>query len=281
MWIVIFIILIALILLLSFITKKVFEVQAVPHQKTPASKNISFKEVQIPTKNNLLLYGWWIPHPEESKKPTIILVHGWKRNLEKVMPYIENLHESFNLLAFDARCHGSSDNDTYSSMPRFAEDIESVVDYLYSAHKDIPDVGIVGLSIGGAASIYEASFDDRVNKIVTVGAFADPEEIMKLQMKSKNIPYLPIGWILLRYVEFKIGKRFKEIAPENNIGKLSSRILLIHGKEDTTAPYHHATKLYEVSNKDKVYLYGLEGRGHSDCHKNPGFWDHIKKFLSE
>jgi len=281
MWIVILTVLVVIILLLVVVTTKVFEVKSVPHQKTPASKDILFKEVRIPTKNNLFLYGWWMPHPEKSNVPTIILVHGWKRNLERMMPYIKNLHQSFNLFAFDARCHGSSDKDTYSSMPRFAEDIESVVDYLYSKHNENTDIGVVGLSIGGAAAIYEASFDDRINKILTVGAFANPEEIMKLQMKSQHIPYFPFGWILLRYVEFKIRNRFSKIAPENNIGKVKSRILLVHGKEDTTAPYDHATRLYDAAQKDKVSLLGLEGRGHSDCHKHPGFWTHIENFLSE
>lgn len=263
------------------ITAKVFQVKSFPHKKTPSDKGISFSEINFQTKNNRSLYGWWIPHPKKSKVPTIIFVHGWKRNLERMMPYIENLHQSFNLLAFDARCHGSSDKDSYSSMPRFAEDIKSAVDHVYLVYKENTDIGVVGLSIGGAAAIYAAADDARINKIVTVGAFADPAEIMKLQMKAKAIPYLPIGWMILKYVEFKIGKRFHDISPENNIGKTKSSILLVHGIQDTTVPYNHATRLYEASQKKNVALYSIGDKGHSDCHKHPDFWSHMKSFLAK
>ena len=280
MWIVTLAFLIAIILLMGLITVKVFQVKPVPHQKTPAGKNIHFEEVKIPTKNKLALYGWWVPNPGQSNVPTIILVHGWKRNLERMMPYIENLYQSFNLLAFDARCHGSSDKDSYSSMPRFAEDIEAAIDYLYLQNENSLEIGIIGLSIGGAAAIYEASYDSRVKKIVTVGAFADPAAVTRLQMKNQHIPYFPIGWLILRYIEFKIGKKFNEFAPVNNIVKTKAKILLVHGKEDTTAPFVHAKRLYEASQKDNVSLYAMEGRGHSDCHKHPGFWNRVKDFLA-
>lgn len=265
---------------LLLIAKHVFKVKSKPHIKTPEDYGIGFEEIKIPTKNMLSLYGWWIPCQVKSKVPTIILVHGWKRNVERMMPYIKNLHQSFNLLAFDARCHGSSNHDNYSSMPRFAEDIESALDYLFAQQGKELNVGVIGLSIGGAASIYETSFDDRLNKIVTVGAFANPEEIMKLQMKSQRLPYIPLGWLLLRYVEFKIGKKFRKIAPENNIGNTNAKILLVHGKEDTTAPYQHAERLYNLANKENVVLWGLEGKGHSDCHTHSEFWKRIESFLS-
>jgi pimeloyl-ACP methyl ester carboxylesterase len=211
--------------------------------------------------------------------PTIILVHGWQRNLERMMPYIEHLYPSFNLLAFDARCQGSSDKDSFSSMPRFAEDIESAVNFLYSQNEHKPDIGIVGLSIGGAASIYLASIDSRINKVVTVGAFADPKEVMKLQLTGHHIPHFPLGWMILNYVQFKIGKKFREFAPENNIKKSKAKILLIHGKDDLTAPYAHAERLYSSSVEENTILWGLENKGHSDCHTHPEFWNRIISFI--
>jgi len=267
------------IIVLITITKKVFQVKSVPHKKSPRDLGIYFKEVNIPTKNNLSLYGWWIPCKSKSTVPTIILVHGWLRNLERMMPYIENLHTSFNFLAFDARCHGSSDKDSFSSMPRFAEDIESAVDYLFSQNDNLQHIGVIGLSIGGAAAIYEASWDERVNHLITVGAFADPEEVMKLQLNGHHIPHIPLGWMILKYAQYKIGKKFKDFAPENSIRKIKAKILLIHGKDDLTAPYAHAERLYTSSVEENTSLWGIENKGHSDCHTHSEFWGRIISFM--
>ena len=53
----------------------------------------------------------------------------------------------------------------------------------------------VGLSIGGAASIYAAAHDDRIKAVITVGAFAEPQAVMKKQLNRHGIsqhPYLGI-----------------------------------------------------------------------------------------
>ena len=119
------------------------------HSKTPGNFNIDFKEILIPTRNNRSLYGWWIPN--KKSLPTIILVHGWGRNVERMMPYISRFRKNFNLLAFDSRNHGNSDRDKYSTMVKFAEDISASVDYLIDQIKiSNKNIGVIGLSIGGS-----------------------------------------------------------------------------------------------------------------------------------
>ncbi|MBN2173337.1 MAG: alpha/beta fold hydrolase [Bacteroidales bacterium] len=277
MWPLILILFALILLVFSMLLNRLFHVKAVKHSSTPAELGIEFEEIHFPTKNGISLYGWWIQHPDGPECPALILLHGWKRNLERMMPYIENLHQHYNLLAFDARSHGSSGKDNYVSMPRFAEDIIAAIDFLKRGNINI--IGVIGLSIGGAAAIYAASMDQRIKTIVTVGAFADPGEVMKLEFQKKKIPYYPLGWLILEYVQFRIGNRFRNIAPDNNMAKTQAKILLIHGKEDTTAPYQHAERLLKASVKNKVELWGLEDKGHSDCHKEPGFWRRIQRFL--
>ncbi|MCF8368555.1 MAG: alpha/beta fold hydrolase [Bacteroidales bacterium] len=280
-------IILLLFIIISFIllilVSRTYVVKATPHKKTPAEFLIPFKEIKFRTKNNCQLYGWWIPQEKEASQcNTIILVHGWKRNVGRLLPYIEPLYNAgFNLLAFDVRNHGSSDVDGVSSMPRFTEDILSAVDFLQSIpgfEKATP--GIVGLSMGGAAAIYAATHDIRISKVATVGAFARPQDVMRREMEKKYIPYYPFGWIILEYAQYKIGQRFKTFAPVNNIMKLDVPLLLIHGEMDETTPFAQAKELYDAS-RGKAKLWSLPNQGHSNCHHHPGFWEGLIAFLYE
>ncbi len=126
-----------------------------------------------------------------------------------------------------------------------------------------------------------SAHDERIKSIVTVGAFANPLDVMKLQLSKRHVPYYPVGLILLRYLEFLVGFKFNEIAPEKHIQHTDAKILLIHGTDDLTIPISHAKRLINDSKKDNVELWEIENRGHSDCHKEEGYWNKINQFLAE
>jgi len=253
-----------------------------PNKYTPAKYGYDFEEIKIPTKNNKNLYGWWVPmgNPKKENKPTIILVHGWSRNVDRTMSFVKKLHPAgYNLLAFDSRCHGKSDDDKFSSMVKFMEDIRAVIGYSEKLpHVDTNRIGVLGLSIGGAASIYAASLDKRIKSVVTVGAFSHPSRVMEIEFKKRKIPQFPFVWFIFKYMEFRIGAKFDDIAPSNNIAKTSASIFLIHGNDDVTVPVSHADELYNAGNQDKVKLWKIEGKSHSDCNHHPEFWDKVLNF---
>lgn len=276
------------ILLLTFLLikglSKVYKNPHSTHQSTPGNHNIPFEEIRFPTQNNCSLYGWWIPGQNNGSNslPTLILVHGWGRNLERVLLYIRALYpHGFNMLAFDSRNHGNSDEDEYSTMVKFAEDIQAAVDFVENRnHSDNTDIGVIGLSIGGAAALYAASQDSRIRKVVTVGAFAHPGDIMRIELSKRHVPYFPLVWLLFKYIENKIGKKLDDIAPVNNIQKTQADILLIHGQDDQVVYPEHAQRLKQAGDPERVDLWLIPGKGHSNCHTHPEFWDRLISFFS-
>lgn len=254
------------------------------HIRTPGEYGIPFETVRYPTKNNKKLYGWWIPAKNANEpSPTLILVHGWNRNVGRMMPYIKELHPAgFNLLVFDSRNHGSSDPDEFSSMPKFAEDIIASIDFLEKKDDiNLNGLSVLGLSMGGAASIYAASKDDRIQKVITVGSFAHPGEVMKREIQKKHIPYYPVIWMFFKYVQYKIGSPFDAIAPVNNIGKVKAKVLLIQGMEDDVVPKEQAELLKQAGSHDLVSLWLIPGKGHSNCHEEYQYWRRLKLFLEQ
>jgi len=275
------------IVLISFFSfkglAKVYKNPKIRHQITPAKYNIPFEEIRFPTQNSRQLYGWWIRDQKNSgNKPTLILVHGWGRNVERVMPYIRELYpRGYDLLAFDSRNHGSSDSDEYSTMAKFAEDIQAAIDFIESKNgaDSSSYIGVIGLSIGGAASIYAAAQDGRIQGVATVGAFAHPGDIMRLEFKKRHIPYFPIVWLLFKYIEHKIGKKLDDIAPIHNIPKVRAPIFLIHGEEDRVVPLLHGRKLASAGSPEKIQFWVVPGKGHSNCHTHPEFWERMEQFF--
>lgn len=274
----VFSILIIIFSILFWLILKAFKNPVRQHDKTPDDMGISFQEISIPTKNKRSLYGWRIPSKEHA--PLLILVHGWGRNAGRMMPYIENYHTAgFNVIAFDARNHGSSDADQHSTMLKFSEDIQATIGFADKNGWISNDkVGVVGLSIGGAASIHAAAHDKRIKAVIAVGSFADPQTVMKKQLKDRHIP-MPIIWVSIKYIQYKVGLKFSDIAPVNHIQNATADILLIHGEKDVTVPLEQGEKLYKKGKDGKISFWRMPERGHSDCHYETGFWNKTTDFL--
>jgi pimeloyl-ACP methyl ester carboxylesterase len=199
------------------------------------------------------------------------------------MPYVRYLHGvGYDLLTFDLRNHGSSDPDRYPNLLMFSEDIRAAVDFVVRRASGEPrPIGVVGLSIGGAAAIHAAAHDDRIDSVVTVGALAHPGDVMRLEFGKRHVPYFPLVWLTFAYLQLRIGARFDRFAPVNVIGKARARILLVQGAEDTVVPVEQARRLAGAGSPATVRLWVVPGAGHSDCHEQPEFWGRIDTFLRE
>ena len=252
----------------------------VRHEKDPASLGIGFEEIRFQTAGAKSLYGWWIPCGK-AVAPVLILVHGWGRNVQRMLPYVRMLHPAgFDLLVFDARHHGSSDEDGYGAMPKFAEDIHAAVDYLERRlDRGRLGVGIVGLSVGGSAAILASSRDRRIAAVATVGAFADPRDPRATLGRFWWVlgPGLPLAF---RFVEWRMGLRFKSFAPQNVIDGSHCRFLLIHGSADHVIPLGHARRLAAAAGS-AARLWVIPGRNHSDPHLEPGMADTLASFFQD
>jgi pimeloyl-ACP methyl ester carboxylesterase len=249
----------------------------VPHRRDPATLGLAFETVRIPTAGGKTLHGWWIPSGTPSA-PCLVLVHGWGRNVERMLPYVELLHPAgYDLLAFDARHHGSSDADDHATMVKFSEDIRAAV--TYAIGRGAPKVGVLGLSVGGSAAIHAAGCDPRIAAVATVGAFADPSDPRATIGRRWWLlaPGLPLAF---RLTERRIGFRFRDVAPERVVRKARARFLLIHGTEDVVVPVSNARRLAAAGGA-AVRTWIIPGRGHSDPHREKEMAARLTSFFGD
>ena len=150
------------------------------------------REMRIPGTRGRSLAGWLVSPSGATKRPVpaVLVMHGWGANAAMMRPVVPPLHEAgFAVLLMDARCYGRSDGETFTSAPRFAEDIAGGLAWL----KRQPDIAsdrlaLPGHSVGAAASLLYASRHCDVRAVVSLSAFAHPREVMRGFMAEKRVP---------------------------------------------------------------------------------------------
>jgi pimeloyl-ACP methyl ester carboxylesterase len=232
-----------------------------PHQRTPADLGFTALELRLPSVGGKNLFAWFIPAAMESPAPTVVVLHGWGANASMMLPCLPPLHAAgFSVLILDARCHGKSDGAPFTSLPRFAEDIEAGLDWLQQrADVDSGRLVLMGHSVGAGAALLSAARRPDVRAVVSLSAFAHPREVMRTFLAQAHIPYPVLGWYVMRHVQSVIGARFDDIAPLTSMTRLRCPVLLVHGKSDTVVPYLDAQRLKACSYGNSTELLLVDG----------------------
>ena len=233
----------------------------VPHDTDPAALGLGFDTVRIATANGKTLHAWFIPVPGNSAAPAVVVLHGWGGNAALMLPLARPLHEAgFAMLFVDARCHGASDEDSFASLPRFAEDVEHAFAWLATrSGVDPRRIALLGHSVGAGAVLLAASRMPQVAAVVSVAAFSHPAAMMRRWLATKRIPEKPIGRYILDYVQKTIGHRFDDIAPVTTIARIRRPVLLVHGADDEVVPIDEAMQIYAMRGDTPVELMTLTG----------------------
>ncbi len=240
--------------------------------------DLPWREVRLPGVKDKSLYGWYLPAAPGA--PALVVMHGWGGNAATMLPLAGPLHAAgFGLLLVDARCHGRSDDDRFASLPRFAEDIESALDWLGAQPGvDVGRLGVVGHSVGAGAALLVASRRPSLGTVVSLAAFAHPARMMRRWLASKHVPFWPFGAYVLAYVQYVIGFRFDVIAPCHTIARVTSPTLIVHGMADRTVPVAEAREIHAARAGDWVELLLVSG-SHDDYGDIARPMVEVRKFL--
>ncbi len=250
-----------------------FRAPRVREAGSPGDAGLPFEAVSIPTVRGRQLFGWLLPVPEATR--TLVILHGWGGNAEQMLPMAAPFHGAgFNVLLIDARNHGRSDTDTFSSLPRFAEDLGMAIDWIKQHHPQKAScVAVLGHSVGAGAALFEASRNPDIAAVISVSAFAHPAEMTAVSVRHLHLPR-PIIGLIVRYVEWLIGHRFDTIAPLNTVSRITCPVLLVHGTADRVVPVEDARRIYARCRAPSARLLEIDGAGH-------GSTDRIEQHVGE
>ncbi len=222
--------------------------------QTPADFGIIFSDVRFTTIDGIELAGWFIPgenKEEIANQPTLILLHGWPADKGNILPLFTQMIGDYNLLLFDFRGLGESE-DTFSTVGvRERKDLIAALDFLEEEH-GITEVGVWGFSLGGAVALMTAPDDKRIKAVVSDSAYAS---LPDMSYELYKIPYLkyPLGKLTALYVRLIWKVNIKEAVPEERVIDIEVPLFLIHSKDDEVIPFSHGERLMEkVKGKENV-----------------------------
>jgi len=247
---------------------------------SPADYGLAYEEISIRTVAGKRLFAWWLP--QAGPAPTLVMLHGWGGNAALMLPLALPMHRAgLNVLLLDARNHGHSDSDSFSSLPRFAEDAGAAVDWVRARSSDPHKrVALLGHSVGAGAVLFEASRRDDIAAVISIAAFAHPEWMMRRYLDRFRIPGFCTSWIL-RYIEWVIGHRYAEIAPMNTVCRVQCPVLLVHGTADETVPVADARAIRDHCFGKQPELLFIEGGRHDSVEEIERHADRLVAFLNK
>lgn len=263
-----------------------FRVPKSCQQVTPESLGLRSRLLPVKAENGKRLETWLLePVYTAFSDTTVIIVHGWGANKHLMLPLAKPFYDAgINVCLFDSRNHGNSESDRFSSMPKFASDIESVHHFLlqHYPHK-MRSVFLLGHSVGAGAVLLAASRGLPINGVISIAAFAHPELAMRRFLhRFENMPFLIS--LILAYVEWLIGYKFDAIAPINTADKIVPALLIVHGNADKTVPIDDGHLIYQRAKEgvsQEVRFLEIDGADHDGVDKIEQHKDHLTEFVMQ
>ncbi|MCD4779019.1 MAG: alpha/beta hydrolase [Candidatus Omnitrophica bacterium] len=215
---------------------------------------------------------------QDGNNQIVILAHGFYNNKDACL--LKNITLEFakyyDVITFDFRGHGKS-SGSFSWTSDEPNDLAAVLDY--AKEQNYEKIGVIGFSLGAAATLVEASHNKLINSVIAVSApfdfwqinfhFWEPEMLndlkLNLGMKGKG-KFIRPGNPLA-----------KKIKPIDIVEFISpAPIFFIHGANDWIIKTEHSQKLFEKAKEPKKLLM-IDDVGHAE----KIFDDKPNEFISE
>ncbi len=214
--------------------------------------SVDAKEVWFHSLDGTRLHGLWIAG--RKGHPAIVLCHGYFKSMAEPLDVgLELNRTGYNVLLFDFRACGESGGCFTTVGWKEAWDVQAAVGYVGETYGRGP-VGVLGISMGAAATIIAAAESQDIAALVADSAFAHLEGVMR-----KKIPefapvrwLVPFGWLSVLIGELLAGGRLRRLRPVDYVGRLSPRpVLFIHGEKDSYIPHEQPGELFGAAGDPK------------------------------
>lgn len=220
----------------------------------------------------------WRISPDSSTCGTILFMHGWGRNRDRMVGRARLFARwGFTSVILSARDHGNSSRCRLMNINKFAEDIETVLDWLGEP------VYLYGHSAGSGGALIAASRNpNRIRLLFLEAVFADTyEALMHLYIWANPVFGYCFGPAILFWMNFFYRGRLRRMSPCSLAAGIEKPVMLIHGEKDRRFPVRFAYELKACFRKAPVTLYVANGVGHSDSSETQGYLPAIQAFLEQ
>lgn len=230
-----------------------------PSQGAPAGDDLV-------SSDGVNLAGWYIPAASDIGPggPTVVLAHAHGQNKSGMLTHAALLHSDYNLVLFDFRNHGQSEDAQTTVGVLERSDLRAVIDWL-EANKAPAAIGVLGVSMGGAAAINEARADPRVSAVVLDSTHATLANALQARLEQHGYPLaLPGAWSILLGGLLRTGQDMSSADPVQAVERYGDRpLLIIAGGRDDAIGANDAAELLAAAEEGSAQLQVCEDAPHA------------------
>ncbi len=223
---------------------------------------------------DIALRGWLIKAegPARSgEELTVIVVHGLNSNRtgDNALALTRRLFGlDYNVLLFDMRGHGESDGDQVSAGYFERWDVLGAYDFLVERGVPPVSVGVLGLSMGGAAALLAAAEEPALQAVVVDSAFAHVRDMIAQETARTTLFF---KWMVPAFIpgmevmsDVLYGIDVGAVAPEQAAATLGYPILVIHAGADSRIPVEQGVRIH-ASAQNGSEFWAVPGSDHVDA----------------
>ena len=227
------------------------------------------QKVTITTADGLELAGQFYDNPANANCGVVIL-HGYTGTGYHQAHFVPMFWaRGCEVVSYDARGHGASTAALHTFGYHERHDALAVVDWL-SQQTGVPtqNIGLHGVSYGGATSLQTLAVRDDLAFIIADSAYQDYETIVSYQAVAQYGAWIRLLiWGAINVAEWRANFEMDEVAPQNTAAGKQTPILLIHPLEDAYTFASHSEAIYAKANPARTELHITDwGNGHGASH---------------
>ena len=191
----------------------------------------SFKNIDIKTKDNINLKGWF--HLKDPKKKTILFFHGNAGTLDNriyKLNFLGNLDINFLIISW----RGYSLSDGKPTEDGLYDDARTAIKFLLKKGIFEQDIILYGESLGTGVAV-EIGQNKSFAGIILEAPFTS-----MIELGQKYYPFFPVKFLLKD--KYESNKKIKN---------LKSPLLVMHGKKDKIVPFYMGENIFNMGNNPK------------------------------
>jgi hypothetical protein len=204
--------------------------------------------------------------------PGILFVHGWNgRGVNFAYFFKSVIDAGYSIITYDAPAHGESEGQ----VTNYFELSDTVRSFL-NPSQGFNIQAIIAYSIGGSATINCISKDNPSVDTVLIAPALKLKELLFNAFNYHGVPevvYRNLVGDMERYHGYDVHQDNPNVLAKT----ISSKMLIVHDKDDRTIPYSDSKTLSD--NTDNFYLHTTEGLGHKQILKDSAVIDVITTYL--